>query len=413
MARVPEVLVVDQDPQNRFEIKRLVKQGQLAVAGDAAFGTEAVSLAAEVKPDVIMCGMSDPPGRSLQTIEAMLDVLPETPIIAYGWGVDMESMRQAMLTGTRDFLLMPVEADRFLDSVRSVLQSEERKRLRLSGQAQALGPRGMVVAVFSAKGGVGKTTLATNLGVALSTAVGQSVVLVDADASFGDVAAMLDMKPDRSLVDLLRDVERVERNTVTDYLARHDSGLWVLAAPRETLQWRSVSPERFRRVIGLLAKRFDVVLIDSTGALTELALAVLEESNLVLWVTSSDFSSINNSLQGLETLRALSYPEGKVRLMLNVTSAEDGVRPAKIETALGRQFFWLIPYDRLLRLGAQVGRPAVITSPESRGCESIVELAHALMGVVPKPKPKNGLIRSLLPRRDGPRGPVGALEGRS
>ena len=413
MARVPEVLVVDQDAQNRFEVKRLAKQAQLAVAGEAALGTEAVSLAAEVKPDVILCGMSDPPERCLQTIEAMLDVLPETPIIAYGWGVDMESMRQAMLAGTRDFLLLPAEVDRFLDSVRSVLQSEERKRLRASGQAQALGPRGMVVAVFSAKGGVGKTTLATNLGVALSSAVGQSVVLVDADASFGDVAAMLDMKPDRGVVDLLRDVERVERNTVTDYLARHDSGLWVLAAPREPLQWRSVSPERFRRVIGLLAKRFDVVLIDSTGALTELALAVLEESNLVLWVTSSDFSSINNSLQGLETLRALSYPEGKVRLMLNVTTAEDGVRPAKIETALGRQFFWLIPYDRLLRLGAQVGRPAVITSPGSRGCESIVELAHALMGVAPKPKPKGSLIRTLMPRRNGQRGAVGALEGRS
>ncbi|HEU4758364.1 MAG TPA: AAA family ATPase, partial [Dehalococcoidia bacterium] len=367
MAKVPEVLVVDQDTQSRFEVKRLVKQAQLSVSGEAAFGTEAVSLAVEAKPDVIMCGVSDPPERSLQTIEAMLDVLPETPIIAYGWGVDVETIRQAMLAGTRDFLLMPAEVDRFLESVRSVLQSEERKRLRLSGQAQAMGPRGMVVAVFSAKGGVGKTTLATNLAAALSSVVGQSVVLVDADSSFGDVGAMLDMKPDRTLVDLLRDLERIERSTVTDYLARHDSGLWVLAAPRETLQWRSVSPERFRRAIGLLAKRFDVVLIDTAGVLSDLSLAALEEANLVLWVTSSDFSSINNSLQGLETLRALSYPEAKVRLMLNVITAEDGVRPSKIEAALGRQFFWLVPYDRIVRLGTQVGRPAVITSPDSPG----------------------------------------------
>src|SRR3990170_7208308 len=151
MAKVPEVLVVDQDPQARFELKQLVRQAQLGFAGEAGLGTDAVSLASDARPDVIICGMSRPPERSLQTIEALLDVLPETPLIAYGWQADHETMRQAMLAGARDFLVMPIDADRLGGSILSVLESEERKRLRLTGQTTATGPRGLVVAAFGAK----------------------------------------------------------------------------------------------------------------------------------------------------------------------------------------------------------------------------------------------------------------------
>src|SRR3990170_7262943 len=142
MASVPAVLLVDQDPQARFELKQLVKQAQLTLAGTAALGTEAVSLAAETAPDVIVCGIGFPQERALQTIGALLDTRPDTPIVAYGWHSDLETMRAPMLAGARDFLVMPVEAERLNESILAVLESEEHKRLRLSGQAARLGPRG-------------------------------------------------------------------------------------------------------------------------------------------------------------------------------------------------------------------------------------------------------------------------------
>ncbi len=412
MARVPEVMVVDQDPKARYEVKQLAKQAHLTVAGEAAFGTEAVSLAADVKPDVIVCGISTPPERSLQTIEALLDLLPETPIVAYSWRDDAEMVRKAMMAGARDYFVMPAESERVLESIRAVLEAEERKRLRISGQAKALGPRGLIITVFGAKGGVGKSTVATNLGVALSRELAHSVVLVDGDNNFGDVASMLDLKPTRNIVDLVRDIDAVERGTVTDYLTQHESGLWVLPAPRECLQWRTVTPERFRKVVTTLARRFDVVLVDTAGALGDLPLAALEEANMVLWLTSSDFSSINNSLVALETLQQLSYPDARVRLMLNITSVDDGVRPAKIEEVLGRQFFWLVPYDRQLRLGGQIGKPVVGTHRDSRGAQSIIQLAQALMGVGPKVSTKRASpLRRFFSRREEPNGhapPAGA-----
>jgi len=407
---------VDQDPQARYEVKQLAKHAQLTIAGEAAFGTEAVSLAAEVKPDVIVCGIGRPPERSLQTIEALLDLLPETPIVAYSWRDDAEVVRKAMMAGARDFFVMPAESERVLESIRSVLEAEERKRLRISGQAKALGPKGLVVTVFGAKGGIGKSTVATNLGVVLSSDLSHSVVLVDGDNNFGDAASMLDIRPERNIMDFIKDVDVIERSAVTDYLTQHESGLWVLPAPRECLHWRTVTPERFRKVITTLARRFDVVLIDTAGALGDIPLAALEEANMVLWLTSSDFSSINNSLIALETLQQLSYPEARIRLMLNVTSMDDGVRPSKIEEVLGRQFFWLIPYDRQLRLGGQIGKPVVTTHRDSRGAQSIIQLARALMGVGPKTSArpasslrrlfgKNG-VNGHEPKAPAPRGEV-------
>ena len=400
MARVPEVLVVDQDPQGRFDVKHLVKQAQLGFAGEAGFGTEAVSLASEVTPDVIFCGMSSPPERSLRTIEALLDVLPETPIIAYARNEAVEVVRQSMLAGARDFIIVPASVERLSESIQSVLESEERKRLRLSGQSKGLGPKGLVVTVFGAKGGVGKTTVATNLGVALASNLGQSVVLVDADHTFGDVADMLELPPDRSIVEFVRELESLERGNVDQCLLKHDSGLWVLPAPRDALQWRSVTADSLRGIIHLLARRFDVVLIDTAATLSESSLAVLEEASMVLWVTSTDFSSINNSLSGFESLRQISYPDGRIRLVLNVTSSDDGVRPAKIEEALKREFFWSVPYDNRVRTGSQIGKPAILASPDSPGSKALLKLAQAVTGGGPTPgEPTNGRKEKSWPFR--------------
>jgi pilus assembly protein CpaE len=394
MAKAPEVLIVGQDVQARFEVKRLVRQSQFTINGEAGFGTEAVTLALELKPDLVLCAMSEPVTRSLQTVDSLLNALPETPVIVYSSSRDIDLARQAMVAGARDFLTMPATSEDMTRSILSVLEAEERRRMRASGQTSSWGSEGSVITVFGAKGGVGKTTIAVNVAVALAQETTQSVVLVDGDNGFGDVAGMLDLTPERDLTDLMRDLGKVTRETLPKYLVRHASGLNVLSGPADTLNWRGVEPEAFGRALELLSKSHDIVVVDTAGLLTEVTVAALEKASLILWVVTTEFSCVKDSLRAIEALRVLSLPEERIHLIINDVSTVDGVRPHTIEDLLQRKAFSRVPFDKKVRYGTQVGLPAVVSDASSPGARRLVDLARAVAGIRPQ---RRGIL-SLLGR---------------
>ena len=118
------------------------------------------------------------------------------------------------------------------------------------------------------------------------------------------------------------------RDTLPKYLMQHSSGLNVLAAPSQTMAWRSVKADDFRKIIELLSKSHDIVVIDTVGILNDLTLAALQAASLVLWVVTTEFASVRDSLRALEALRSTSYPEERIRIVTNDLATRDGVRPA-------------------------------------------------------------------------------------
>ncbi|MDI6858310.1 MAG: response regulator [Dehalococcoidia bacterium] len=400
MAKIPAILVVDQDAKARYEVKRLVKQSHFDIAGEAGFGTEAVSTAVELEPDVVLVGVSEPVMRSLQTVESLLNALPQTPVIVYSFEPEIDLARKAMVAGARDFVVMPANAEEMGKSIVTVLESEERRQMRERGQTLTWGPQGTIITIFGPKGGIGKTTIAVNLSVALVGATGQSVALVDADYGFGDVAGMLDLPPERSIVDLARDSASVTREMLPNYLSRHASGLDVVPGPAQTMAWRGVKPEDFRRAVELLSKSHDIVVIDTAGTLNDITLAALEAASLVLWIVTTDFASVRDSLRALEALRSESYPLERVRVLVNDLAMSDGVRPSTIEEALGREIFWRVPFDQRVRQGAQTGEPAVIGRPSAPGARNLADLARTVVGIKP---PRESLLGRVFGRNKGPR----------
>jgi pilus assembly protein CpaE len=392
MAKIPAVLVVDQDAKSRYDLKKAVKQSNFVVAGEAGFGTEAVSTAVEMKPDVVLLGMREPVVRSMQTVESLLNAMPETPVIVYSASREIETARRAMLAGARDFLAMPASAEEVGRSIVSVLESEEKRQMRSRGQTATWGPQGSVITVFGAKGGIGKTTVAVNLAAALVQETGQSIVLVDGDNGFGDVCGMLDMQPERSVIDLARDLSKVTRDELPKYLMQHSSGLNVLAAPSQTMAWRSIKADDFRKIIELLSKSHDIVVIDTVGILNDLTLAALQASSLVLWVVTTEFASVRDSLRALEALRSASYPEDRVRIVTNDLAARDGVRATTIEEVLGHEVFWQIPFDQNVRRDSQIGEPAVLKHPSAAGARNLTDLARTVVGIKPA---RHGLFARL------------------
>jgi pilus assembly protein CpaE len=341
---------------------------------------EAITTAQDVQPDVIFVGVNEPMERPLQTLEQIASVMPDTPLIVVSDSREIDTARKAMLAGARDFLTRPVKPDVLRQSVLKAMEAEENRRLRKTGTAAAAPTQGTVVTVFGAKGGIGKSTIATNLAVAMAKQSNSSVVIVDLDNGFGDVTGMLDVRPERSILELARDIDRVEKDDLRKYLARHElSGLDVLAGPG-VLDWRKVTADDTRRVIDVLTRSYDTVVLDTSGMLNDMSELAIELATIVLWVTTTEFASVRDSLEALKALTQLSIPQDRIRIVTNAITADDGVRPAAVEEALQRDVFWSIPYDKKVRQGTHLGQPIVMTSPQSVAARNFMDLATLIAG---------------------------------
>jgi MinD-like ATPase involved in chromosome partitioning or flagellar assembly len=175
-------------------------------------------------------------------------------------------------------------------------------------------------------------------------------------------------------------MDMIERDDISRYVTKHElTDLDILAGPT-VLEWRKITPDQVRRVIEFLAKNYDTIVLDTSGMLNELAEMAVEVATIVLWVTTTEFASVKDSLEAMRALKMLSYSQERVRIVMNAISPDDGVRPSVVQDALQRDVFWNIPYDKKVRQGTHLGQPIVITAPQSIAAKSLVDLATLIQG---------------------------------
>jgi pilus assembly protein CpaE len=393
MARTPEAVTVDPDLSSRGDMKRALEMAHFTVTGEAGYGIEAVTVAQEKLPDVFLVSVEEPVARALQTIESLADAVPGAPTIVYSTMADAASVRRSMVAGARDYLIKPVKPEELVRSVHGVLEQEERKRMRMAGQTTETAARGTIVTVFGAKGGIGKTTIATNLATALVRTTGSTVVLVDMDTRFGDVAIMMDVAVEQSIADVARHLDEMDRDKIRDYLVQHHSGVYVLPAPLHPSEWRNLTPQHIQKVIELLAQSHDYVIIDTPGTFNEIIATTLEQASLILLITSMDIASIKDTALALEMLRAASVSEDKVKLTINHCTSANSLREEDVQRVLEYEVFWRIPHDLAVSSSTQLGQPIVLTRPYARVARSITDLAYTLSGNRPE---RRGFLDRIL-----------------
>jgi pilus assembly protein CpaE len=393
MARTPEVVTVDPDLSSRADLKRALQMAHFTATGEAGYGIEAVTVAQEKLPDVFLVSVEEPVARALQTIESLADAVPGAPTIVCSTMADATSVRRAMVAGARDYLIKPVKPEELIRSIHGVLEQEERKRMRLAGQTVETAARGTVVTIFGAKGGIGKTTIATNLATALVRITGSTVVLVDMDTRFGDVAIMMDVPVEQSIADVARHLDDMDRDKIRDYLVQHHSGAFVLPAPLHPSEWRNLTPLHIEKVINLLAQSHDYVIIDTPGTFNEIIAATLEQASLILLITSMDIASIKDTALALEMLRAASVSEDKVKLTINHCTSANSLREEDVQRVLEYEVFWRVPHDLAVCSSTQLGQPIVLTRPYARVARSITDLAYTLSGARPE---RRGFLDRIL-----------------
>ncbi|TAK74298.1 MAG: response regulator [Dehalococcoidia bacterium] len=391
MARNLSTLVVDPNLDSRLDVSKTLTAAGLEILGEASYGTEATFLAAEIRPSVILLALEDPPARALATLEALQQQMPDTPVLTYSTSADAQLMRQAMRAGARDLLSKPLREAELREAIHTVLSQEEQRQVARWSEQSSASARGTVFTIAGAKGGIGKTAIATNLAIAIRALTRQEVALVDGDAQFGDVAVMMDMDVERSLADLARDEPDIDREVIRRYLRRHESGVNMLMAASEPNDWRAVQPEHISAMAQVLAETHEYVIIDTPGAMNEAVAASLNEAAIVFLVTSLDVSSVKDTKTALRILQSWAMPPSRVRLIINDNTRASAVSVADVERACDIKASLTIKYDSRVGVSVQTGKPLVLSEPRSRFARSVMELAEQVTGIAGHPASSKGM----------------------
>ncbi|MGE3076109.1 MAG: AAA family ATPase [Dehalococcoidia bacterium] len=397
MGRNPLVMIIDEDPIFRQELQAMLTPARLAVVAECGYGVEAASLAEELNPDLFLCAVEEPVSRAVQTIEAVRSIRPGAPVIAYSSSTELSIVRQVMHAGARDLLAHPFKVGELLTAIEMAMRNAEKEPG--AGTVAAPPSAGTILTVFGAKGGIGKTTITTNIAAAIARNTDNSVLVMDLDTRFGDVAIMLDIEPQQTVAEMAAQVQMLDRATFKEALIEHSSGVYVLPSPKHPNHWRQVEAEDIKELARFASRIFDYVILDTPGAFNDIVGAALDVATQVLVVTSVDMASIKDTSFVLDVLESEGFPEDRLYLTVNHPNGANAIRASDIERVLRKNVYWEIPHDSQMTLSTQVGLPVVLAKPKSRAGVNLAGLAAKITGTTatqPK-KESRSLLRRLIP----------------
>jgi pilus assembly protein CpaE len=289
--------------------------------------------------------------------------------------------RQALRAGIKDVLSAPVDTAALTDSVRRIADGLAAfRRTDAGGPAVDPSTLGEVITVFSTKGGAGKSVIAANLAVILARRSDRPVVLVDADLQFGDVAVMMKLAPQHTIVDAVGSADRLDASLLESLLVKHEpSGLFILPAPLEPQFADQISAAEMVHIVELLRTFAGHVVIDTPAHFNDVVLGLIELSDDVLLIAGMDIPNIKNVKIGLQTLRLLNTPMSKLHLVLNRANSKVKLDVGEVERTLQVKAEALIPSDVVVPQSVNKGTPVVLDSPKSGVSRSIEQLADLFL----------------------------------
>jgi pilus assembly protein CpaE len=316
------------------------------------------------------------------------------PILCVAATDDVEERIGFLEAGADDVVARPFDGREVEARVEALLLRFQRSRELapvVSADGLTLAKPRRTVAVYSPKGGVGTTTIATNIAVAAAQRRMDRVVLVDLDLQFGSVATHLNLEPKQTLADVIRDVSAMrEPELLRSYAARHDSGLHVLAAPPSPDASEQITPDHVSHILATLLEGYDAVVVDAGSVLDERALRVFDAAETIVLPVHPEMSSLKAVHGLLDYLNETGSIGGKSTFVLNNMFAREVLKPRDIESVLGTRITSDLPYDPFLYLKAvNEGVPIVLGAPRSPAAERLVKLSTSAFGadgfVVPEP----------------------------
>jgi pilus assembly protein CpaE len=333
-------------------------------------------------PLVVVFGPSYADPAGLKAVQGLTRYRPEVGSLMVVEELSTAMLQQALRAGVRDVIALPAEPGLLIEAIERVADTVTVLPAAPGGASSVEEPTdiGSVITVFSTKGGAGKSVIASNLAIVLARKADGPVALVDADLQFGDVAVMLKMTPQHTIVDAVSNIHRLDAQLLQSLLMRHDqSGLLVLAAPVEPAFADQVGAADMVKIVKLLQTFCKYVVIDTPAHFNDVVLALLEESDHILLISGMDIPNIKNVKLGLQTLRLLNIPVSKLKLVLNRANSKVKLDVGEVERTLQIKADCLVPSDIIVPQSVNKGVPAVLDAPRSGVSKTMEQLAELFL----------------------------------
>jgi len=398
-------LIIDRDPESLEIVAGYLKEmdiDQILKASDLKSGD---SMLSRYRPTVALfviveMKLSDK-GNILAFVESVKKKYPNTAVFITCDQKDSDLILDAMRAGADDYLLKPINK---MELARAIEKVTMQVMVRRSAP-QTASAEGKVIAVLGSKDGYGKTTVAVNLAALMSRDKKRPVMLVDLDLQGGDVSTFLNIKPNYTIADVARNVNRIDANYVKGAMNRHESGIYVLAEPKNVADAEEITAPKVKAVLNLLKGMGGYVIVDGGYSFDERLLTVMDIADMIILVGVLTLPAIRNIQKSLQVFRDLGYGKDKVRLIINRSGANEDIKADYASDTLQYPISWTIPneYQNVVT-SINRGIPLMTLAPASNITKSIENIVKGINRTfypegVREEEEKRSLFRKIL-RKD-------------
>lgn len=312
--------------------------------------------------------------NKIKNLDFILQVTKECKnckVLALSDNPSVELIIEVMRAGAKEFVPVPIIKNEFFETIKKLVteMNEPVKKNKCK-----------IISVFSNKGGIGKTSLATNLALELAKITKENIALIDLNFQMGDITTFLDLKPSFNISYMLENLDKINETFLLSTLERYKStSLYVLADPPYFKQADNIQPRQITRLFDTLKETFSYIIVDAEASFDGKNIAALDNSDLIMLVTVANLPALRNTQRCLELFEKLGYDKEKIKIVVNRYMENDEIKEVDIEKVLSKDIYWKIPNNYFAIMSAiNKGIPVSDVNDTTNVSQSYKKLAQQI-----------------------------------